>query len=311
MRTFSSKAAIVLMLLALLPVMTLAQETSVPPPVSQPLVNEGMLAVRLASVLGLNSTDDAVAAESRLGEVGISPRNGWIADYPVTPDVLAEVRDSVAPAFQDQELSLSPEEALKRYDDVATGFGLPVRPYTASEPAREAPTCETYPDPAAVSTIYGSEGPPVVTYYCPPPNYYNYYTWVPYPFWWTDFWFPGFFVLQDFHRFAVVGHRHVLFTNHFNDIRRHRVFRIDPGNRSRGRTFAGIGVTNRRGFISTGVPHSSRTIFNAPRRGFAPGGGVHQPSFRTRVPAAPSIHGGGTGGIRGSGAGGIHGGRCW
>lgn len=69
-----------------------------PPPIGTPLVREGDFAVRLAPALGISTTNDEIEAESRLGEIGISPRNGWIADYPVTPDVLGELQAGVAAA---------------------------------------------------------------------------------------------------------------------------------------------------------------------------------------------------------------------
>src|ERR1700681_4611755 len=101
MESRSKKTFVIFMLsvlLALLPVMTLTaaeQAKSMPPPISQPLVTEADLAVNLVSALGVSSTTDEVVAESNLGDIGIAPRNGWIADYPVTPDIVAEVQQSV------------------------------------------------------------------------------------------------------------------------------------------------------------------------------------------------------------------------
>lgn len=298
------------LLLALLPVMALAAEQakSIPPPISQPLVTEGALAVSLVSALGISSTTDEVVAENNLGDVGITPRNGWIADYPVTPDIVAEVQQSVAAAADAGKLSTSRGEALTRFGDTIAGFDLTVRSYAGVEPTTNQPvSCENYPNPAMVTTYYSSEGPPIVTYYCPPPDYYDQYAWVPCPFWWTDFWFPGFFILRDFHRHVFFHNRFVLFSNHFNDIRRHHVFRIDPVARFHGRTFAGIGVNSSHNFISTGVPHSPRTIFNAPR-GFNANRGAAGPSMRSGSSAAPTHSGGSGGGMRGGGGGGMHGG---
>ncbi len=258
------------LLLALLPAMTFSAEVtkSVPPPISQPLVTEGALAVDLVSALGVSSTTDEVVAESNLGDIGIAPRNGWIADYPVTPDIVAEVQQSVTVAADAGKLALGRDEALKRFGDVIAGFELTVRSYARGESAVDKPlSCENYPNPAMINTTYSSEGPPVVTYYCPPADYYGLYAWVPYPFWWSDFWFPGFFILRDFDRHVHVRHHFAHFSNHFNDIRRHRVFRIDPVDRFHGRTFAGIGVRHSGEFISTGVPRSSHMIFNSSRRG--------------------------------------------
>jgi len=260
---------IVSLLLILLPAVAFGQTDlvkSVPPPISQPIVSEGMLAVSLAASLGVESTDDEIAAESALGDMGIAPANGWIADYPVTPDIIAEVSQSIIAAVDEGQVAINRDEALRRFSATIASLGLTVRPYAGTETGVSKPvSCDNYPNPAMVSTAYTSDGPPVVTYYCPPPDYYDLYAWVPYPFWWSEFWFPGFFILRDFHRHVHVRNHFVIITNHFNDVRRNRVFRIDPGDRFRGRSYAGIGARPSRGFISTGVPRSSHTIFNAPR----------------------------------------------
>ena len=319
---------IITLLLSLLPVVALAQTVNVlasPPPISQPLITEGALAIQLVTTLGVSSATDEITAESDLGDAGIAPRNGWIADYPVTPDIVAEVRQSVADAVDKGSLSLNRDEALKRYDSTVAGFDLTVRSYMGSEQASDSPeTCENYPNPAIINNTYSNEGPPIVTYYCPPPDYYYQYDWVPYPFWWTDFWFPGFFILRDFDR-HVFMHRHFMhFSNHFNDVRRHRMFRIDPVDRYHGKTYAGIGVKSTHNFISTGVPHSPQAIFNAPRGGVHDVGGAHSgiPSGGSASHGAGSrsgapygvnpgggvVHGGGAGVVHGGGAGVVHGG---
>jgi hypothetical protein len=301
------------LLLALLPMMALAAEQakSIPPPISQPLVTEGAMAVQLASALGVSSTTDEVEAESTMGEIGIAPRNGWIADYPVTPDIVGEVQQSVAVAADAGKLSIGRDEALKRFDDTVAGFDLTVRSYANGESALDKPvSCDTYPNPAIINDAYTSEGPPIVTYYCPPADYYYQYDWVPYPFWWTDFWFPGFFVLRDFDRHEFVRHHFMHFSNHFNDVNRHHLFRIDPVDRFNGRTFAGIGVKQSHNFKSTGLPHSSQMIFNSSRTANSPvwrgGGGTSMSSGAYRAPARGS--GGSVGGMRGGGGGGTHGG---
>lgn len=281
------------LLLSVLPAAVSAQSDMakpVPPPISQPIISEGMLAVSLATSLGVDSTNDEITAESKLGDVGIAPLNGWIADYPVTPDIIEEVRQSLVQAADDGKVSINKDEALKRYSDTIANLGLTVRPYSGGEaPAAKPVSCDNYPNPALVGTVYSTEGPPVVTYYCPPPDYYYLYAWVPYPFWWSDFWFPGFFILRDFHRHVHVHNRFVFITNHFNDVRRNRMFRIDPGDRFQGRSYAGIGARPSRGFISTGVPRSSHTIFNAPR---------------SSAPAAGSSMGRGSGSRSGAGSSG-------
>ena len=282
--------------LLLLPAIAHPQSGS-PPPIEQQLVREGDFAVRLASALGVEVTDDEVEAESRLGEVGITPRNGWIADYPVTPDIVGELQKAVGDAADANKLSVSRDEALKRFYDVAAASGLPISPYTGGATyGAESSGSQDYPNPQDINGYYSDQGPPVVTYYYPPPDFYYLYAWIPYPFWCSGFWFPGFFVLHDFHRTIVSNGRVIFVSNHFNDVRKHRVFRIDPGARFSGRTFAGIGVKNKKGFISTGVPRSETRIFHGPREQMPPGARVVSPP-----PRGSSVTGAPTGGVRPAG----------
>jgi hypothetical protein len=210
-------------------------------------------------------------AETRLGEVGIIPRNGWIADYPVTPDILGELQKSVVDAARSRKITLSRDEAMATINAASDESGLSVSPYTGTPSGGGAPSAEGYANPEDVSNYYAEEGAPVYTYYTPPPDYYYLYAWVPYPFWCRGFWFPGFFVLHDFHRHLMVRNRVKFVSNHFNDVRTNRVFRVDPVVRFNGRTFAGIGAPRSKTFISTGVPGSAREVFNAPRQRMAPG----------------------------------------
>ena len=72
----------------------------------------------------------------------------------------------------------------------------------------------------------------MVTYYPPPSDYYYLYAWVPYPFWCSGFYFPGFFFLNDFDTIVVVNHHghhgHHKITNHFINPTTHTVTRVDP-----------------------------------------------------------------------------------
>ena len=289
------------------------QAASGPPPIAPRLVREGDFAVSLSAALGVGTTEDEVEAESRLGEVGIVPRNGWIADYPVTPDIMAELQKSVSNAADAQKLSMSKDEALKRLDAVSVDFGVGVKPFAGNEAYRaEFPNAENYPNPDAVNNYYDEEGPPVMTYYAPPPDYYYLYAWVPSPFWCYGFWFPGFFVLHDFHRVVHVHNRTVFVSNHFNDVTAHRVFRVDPVTRFSGRTFAGIGAPRTGGFVSTGIPRSERRIFNAPPRtapsnrvaSSPPAGGSRMVSPPSRPPMAGRTTRSGGSGMAGQTTGG-------
>ncbi|MGD0275118.1 MAG: hypothetical protein ABSB79_03515, partial [Syntrophales bacterium] len=262
------------LVLLLIPALLHAQSQSTPP-IGTPLVREGAFAVKLDAILDVGWTEDEVEAESKLGGAGIAPRNGWIADYPVTPDIIGELQTAVANAADSNKLSIDRDEALKRLNDITVDSGLPVNPYADGQAYEgEPPESENYPDPSAVNTYYADEGPPVITCYAPPPNYYYLYAWIPYPFWYFWFWFPGYFILHDFHKIVTINNRVAFVSNHFNDINVHRVYRIDPISRFHGQTYAGIGAPRSKNFISTGVPRSDRSIFHGSRGNIAPDGRV-------------------------------------
>jgi hypothetical protein len=263
-----------------------------PPPVGAPLVREGDFAMKLAEALNVGHPSSEAEAESMLGTAGIAPRNGWIADYPVTPDIIGELRDSVTYAAQAKTISMDQDTALKTLEDVQASVNISVSPGPAGPPetSAEGATGSSYPDQTVINNYYYEQGPPVVTYYAPPPDYYYLYAWVPYPFWWSGFWFGGFFVLHDFHRhFREHGHVYTV-TNHFHDANANRVFRIDPEKRFHGRTFAGIGAPRSSNFVNPGVRRAPERIFNESpggrgRREIRPQGSttgtIRQPSTRS------------------------------
>lgn len=263
-----------------------AESHSGPPPVEQPLVREGEFAVKLATALGVGAAADEAAAESRLADLGITPRSGWIADYPVTPDISGELRNAVAAAADAGTLALDRDVALRIFDDVLAGLGLPLVPY-AGETAYDSlpPADETYfQDPGVVDSYYDMVGPPVVTYYTPPPAYYSLYSWVPYPFWTSGFLFPGFFVLHDFHRTVFVHHREVFVTNHFRDKKTHRIHRVDPVARFKGESFVNKRGHESRTFRSSRVWGSERRFSDGQRpRTFREGRNLRQRTEDARV----------------------------
>ena len=281
--------------------------------VGPPLVREGDLAVRLVKVLGLGTTADEVEAETRLGDAGVIPRNGWIADYPVTPDVVAELQRSLGRAADSGRLKLSRDEAVKRLKETLADLELSVVPYTGQAPVTE--TAPYYPNSDELNEYYADEGPPVYTFYGPPAEYYYLYEYIPCPFWWYDLWFPGFYILFDFHRHVFFGGRVVVCSNHFRDVTAHRVFRVDPASRFSGRTFAGIGAPRGGRFMKTGVAKSDVKVFNPPSRGGAVGAPARGRSagaaagppagYRAGMVGAPSGGGAFTGS---SGGGGFSGG---
>jgi hypothetical protein len=244
------------------------------------LVREGDLAVKLVDALKLGTTDSEAEAESLLGNAGITPRNGWIADYPVTPDVVGELTQSINDAADSKSLKMKKSDALRAFQNVTAGFNLAVRGGTPEEAVQNDNTAVT--DSTVINNYYYDQSPPAVTYYAPPPDYVYLYTWVPYPFWGWNFWFPGFYVLADFHRVVHVHGRVEVVSNHFVDYRTNRIVRIDPLRRFNGRTYAGIGAPrDARRFISPGGRGGNERIFGGAReRSMTGGRRASRPSSR-------------------------------
>jgi hypothetical protein len=264
-----------IMAFLLLPAMTFAQTyqaTGTGPQIAQPLVREGTLAVTLAGVLELGQTTSEVDAESLLSAAGIAPRNGWVADYPVTPDIAAELRSAVNEAAAAGSLSMGTDAALEAYDGVMTRYNLSVRADTSGE-AEGAQSAPSYPDTAVENNYYYDYGPPVVTYYAPPVDYAYLYSWVPYPFWWWNIWFPGFFVLADFDVPIFVGGHACFVTNHFFDRDHHRFERINAFDRFHSSRF----VNRRAVFGPSAVSGGAATAFRHNRSAWTNRG------FGTRV----------------------------
>jgi len=265
------------------------QPTGAIPPIAQPLMREGDLAVDLAEALKLGTAMNETEAESALSAVGIMPRNGWIADYPVTPDIIGELQASLSDAADSGKLAVGKDMALAAFQKITQGQDMSVRA-AESESLAGATAATNYPETTVINNYYTAEGPPVVTYYAPPPDYAYLYTWVPYPFWWSDFWFPGFFVLVDFHT-TVHAHEHGhvqehghFISNHFHDPRTNRMSRIDPTNRSFGGTFSETRSWRQAGPSGQRGAPPVRTTTGA-YRDYSRGYGVTRPPSATRSSA--------------------------
>ena len=101
--------------LVLIPLMVNAQSEQNkpgPPPIEQSLVREGSFAMKLAEALKIGEVKNEAEAESRLASMGVAPRNGWIADYPLTPDIIGEVRNAIGVALDSGKLAMNKDEAL-------------------------------------------------------------------------------------------------------------------------------------------------------------------------------------------------------
>jgi len=241
------------------------------PPIAQTLVREGDFAIKLAESLKMGKPTGEAEAESTLASAGIAPKNGWIGDYPVTPDIIGELAQAVGEAADAKKLVMGKEEALKAVRTAAAELELPVIAEVPDGYTEDPyPTAPEYAEPSVLDDYYYAEGPPVITYYLPPPYFYYLYAWVPSPFWCSGYYFPGFYILNDFHRRVHHGHGHGdghphYVTNHFRDHRTGRMVTVDPTRRHEGRTLGVREATRTKGFNSTEAKSGARSILERSR----------------------------------------------
>ena len=174
-------------------------QTQQGPPVAQALVREGDFAIKLAAELNLGKPENEAVAEDTLARAGVAPMNGWISDYPMTPEIIGQLKDSIVKATAEGKLTMTSEEATKGLYNLALQMNqaTPAGPGPGTVPEGQS-------NPTVVNNYYYDAGPPVVTYYPPPPDYLYLYNWVPYPVFWFGFWFPGFFICHNFTTTVIV-----------------------------------------------------------------------------------------------------------
>lgn len=137
------------------------------------------------------------------------------------------------------------------------------------------------PNPDDINDYFEEQGPPVITYYSPPAPYDYLYSWTPYPFWSTGFYFPGFFVLNNFHRKIFFDHHHHFVSHH----ERH-------GGEDRDRFSFGVGPEKRRHAHSDGMMPSpwfstpkaetgAKGIVSLKQNRYRPVGGTTEPRVNT------------------------------
>ncbi len=277
-----------------------------PPAVGQTLIREGDVAIKLTEMLKMGTARSEAEAENTLASIGVAPQNGWIADYPVTPDIIGELQNALSGAIDSGKLAMNKDEAMQGFQQLLAQQGLPVRPDFRNQyagvdqpPDGVAPP-QDYPEyyePAEIDDYYSDQGPPIVTYYPPPWDYDYLYAWVPYPFWSGGFWFPGFFCLHDFHRaFFFNGHRSFI-SNHFWDAGGRRFGTIDPARRHMGGSMANISHPGGR-FASHAASSGASSIL---RRSFDRAAVQHSGgTFGNRAGASQSNFRGGPGGVTSS-----------
>jgi hypothetical protein len=208
-------------------------QTQQVPPVAQTLVREGDFAVKLAATLNLGLPTNEAEAEDMLAKAGVAPLNGWISDYPMTPQIVGQIEDSITKAAAEGKLPMKSEEAIKGLYLLTAQMQLPTPAGegTATPDGKKAPVGQS--DSQTINNYYIDEGPPIVTYY-PPPVYYGYlYDWVPYPVFWFGFWFPGFYMCHNFTTTVVVSNppfvnRKAVVSNNVINQDGRRVAVVDP-----------------------------------------------------------------------------------
>ena len=142
------------------------------PPVEQKLVREGFFAMKLAEALKVGEVQSEAEAESKLASVGVLPKNGWIADYPLTPNVIAELENSIGEAADSGKIAMKKDEALKVFRDLIVSLEneqAEVEPLNGQQPYSEG---YVYP------RFYYD--PYFYPYYYPSPYYFGYYRFYPY-----------------------------------------------------------------------------------------------------------------------------------
>ena len=88
-------------------------QTQQVPPVAQTLVREGDFAIKLAAELDLGNPADEAAAEDMLVKAGVAPLNGWVSDYPMTPQIIGQLQSSVSKAASEGKIPMNAEQATK------------------------------------------------------------------------------------------------------------------------------------------------------------------------------------------------------
>jgi hypothetical protein len=130
-------------------------------PVSErSLVREGYFAMELSEVLKIGEVKNEAEAESKLASLGIAPKNGWIADYPLTPKIIGELENAVGEAADSGKITMNREEAIRAFQDLTASLE------SQNAGVEPPPDREPYPEP----------------YYYPRFYFYPYYSPYPYTF---------------------------------------------------------------------------------------------------------------------------------
>ena len=119
-------------------------QTQQAPPVAQSLVREGDFAIKLAAELDLGNPTDEATAEDILATAGVIPANGWLSDYPVTPQIIGQLQESIVKAASEGKLPMNAEEATRGLYALAAQMDLPTPAAPGSSPSggQQAPAAQ-------------------------------------------------------------------------------------------------------------------------------------------------------------------------
>lgn len=145
------------------------------PPIEQTLVREGFFAMKLADALKIGEVKSEGEAESRLASMGIAPRNGWIADYPLTLNIIGELENAIGAAADSGKIAMKRDEAIKVFQDLIRDIKSQ---YAGVEPP---PGRQPPPEPYYYPYLYPYPYPyPYLYYYPYPYRYYYLHHYYPY-----------------------------------------------------------------------------------------------------------------------------------
>jgi len=126
--------------------------------------------MKLAEALKIGEVKSEAEAESKLASVGIAPKNGWIADYPVTPDMIGELQNAIGEAANSNKIAMNKDEALKAFQGLNADIESQ---YAGVEPPHETAPPPSPPPPAPSAPGSATSPVPEVQFdvNAPPPEY--------------------------------------------------------------------------------------------------------------------------------------------
>ncbi len=268
-------------------------------PITPPIIDEiekGVLSAAEAGKLRMGKDEAQKAVQSLKTKLGLNVTPGANAQPAASqPAPRGGAGNTVIYKYTDKNgvihFTDRYESIPKEYRDRIEMIGGVVRPQVSAGPADEITPPQgnndiPNPGPEVINNYYYDYGPPVVTYYPPPEPYGYLYAWVPYPFWWSGFYCPGFFILHDFHRHVFFHKKPFVVTNHV--VGKNGMHIVDPRSRTLKGSTGSNRVTSQRAFHSPGVQSSARTIVGLTQKRAAPAT-VPTPSRITKAAPTPSV----------------------